>query len=165
MAAHVTRWGDRPMEFACAVALSGRFGLDLDLESLGEEERAGVPPAPSRWHVAPRTWCSRASWCDSSRRSRATTGRGRRSRTSRPTVGGPCVFAYQLEEPTSAPPRLCLADLDPEATYRVHRTDLRRDDRVELGALSGSELAHDGLEWAPAAPTTAAVWELIAREG
>ena len=40
MAAHVTRWGGRPMEFACAVALSGRFGLDLDLDSLSEEELA-----------------------------------------------------------------------------------------------------------------------------
>ena len=40
MAAHVTRWGERPMEFACAVALSGRFGFDLDLESLSDAELA-----------------------------------------------------------------------------------------------------------------------------
>ena len=37
MAAHVTRWGERPLQFACAVALSGRFGFDLDLDSLDEE--------------------------------------------------------------------------------------------------------------------------------
>ncbi|MCC6227063.1 MAG: alpha-galactosidase, partial [Microthrixaceae bacterium] len=38
MAAHVTRWGDRPLEFACAVALSGRFGIDLDLAALSAQE-------------------------------------------------------------------------------------------------------------------------------
>ena len=31
LAAHVTRWGSRPLGFGCAVALSGRFGFDLDL--------------------------------------------------------------------------------------------------------------------------------------
>jgi len=38
MAAHVTRMGDRPLEFACAVALSGRFGFDLDLAALDPDE-------------------------------------------------------------------------------------------------------------------------------
>ena len=37
MAADVTRWGERPLQFACAVALSGRFGFDLDLDSLDAE--------------------------------------------------------------------------------------------------------------------------------
>src|SRR5690606_25863653 len=34
------RWGERPMPFACAVALSGRFGFDLDLAGLSTEERS-----------------------------------------------------------------------------------------------------------------------------
>ncbi len=38
--AHVTRWGHRPMAFGCAVAMSGRFGLDLDLTKLSAEEAA-----------------------------------------------------------------------------------------------------------------------------
>ena len=159
MAAHVTRWGERPMEFACAVALSGRFGLDLDLESLGAEEaqvcRRAVALARRTQDLVQQGELVRlVSPVEGPDRSRAALAH--LSADRRRAV----VFAYQLEEPTTAPPRLCLADLDPEVTYRVHRTDLRRDDRVELGALSGSELAHDGLEWAPAAPTTAAVWEL-----
>ena len=40
MAAHVTRWGERPLELGCAVALSGRFGVDLDLRGLSVEEDA-----------------------------------------------------------------------------------------------------------------------------
>ena len=38
LAAHVTRWGNRPLAFGCAVAMSGRFGFDLDLTALTEEE-------------------------------------------------------------------------------------------------------------------------------
>lgn len=38
LGAHVTRWGDRPLPFACAVAMSARFGFDLDLAALSGEE-------------------------------------------------------------------------------------------------------------------------------
>ncbi len=38
LAAHVTRWGNRPLAFGCAVAMSGRFGFDLDLTALTAEE-------------------------------------------------------------------------------------------------------------------------------
>jgi alpha-galactosidase len=40
VAAHVTHWGQRPLPFACAVALSGRFGFDLDLDALSDADRA-----------------------------------------------------------------------------------------------------------------------------
>ncbi len=40
LGAHVTRWGNRPFAFACAVALSGRFGFDVDLTALSPEELA-----------------------------------------------------------------------------------------------------------------------------
>jgi alpha-galactosidase len=39
LAAHVTRWGQRPFAFAAAVALSGRFGFDVDLITATPEER------------------------------------------------------------------------------------------------------------------------------
>ncbi|MCB0976187.1 MAG: alpha-galactosidase [Acidimicrobiales bacterium] len=39
LGAHVTRWGQRPIPFGCAVAMSGRFGFDLDLTALTDEER------------------------------------------------------------------------------------------------------------------------------
>ncbi|MDB6108686.1 MAG: glycoside hydrolase clan, partial [Pedosphaera sp.] len=40
IASHVTHWGKRPMHFACAVAMSARFGMDLDLLKLSVEDRA-----------------------------------------------------------------------------------------------------------------------------
>lgn len=40
LGAHVTRWGEKPFAFACAVALSGRFGFDVDLRTLTDEEQA-----------------------------------------------------------------------------------------------------------------------------
>ncbi len=40
MASHVTHWGRRPMHFACSVAMSARFGMDLDLVKLSAEDKA-----------------------------------------------------------------------------------------------------------------------------
>ncbi|QGG94836.1 alpha-galactosidase [Actinomarinicola tropica] len=40
LGAHVTRWGQRPLAFACAVAMSGRFGFDLDLDALSPDDLA-----------------------------------------------------------------------------------------------------------------------------
>jgi alpha-galactosidase len=40
VASHVTHSGNRPMHFACSVAMSARFGMDLDLVKLPPEEKA-----------------------------------------------------------------------------------------------------------------------------
>jgi alpha-galactosidase len=40
IAGHVTHWGKRPMHFACCVAMSARFGMDLDLHKLSAEDKA-----------------------------------------------------------------------------------------------------------------------------
>jgi alpha-galactosidase len=40
LASHVTHWGHRPMHFACSVAMSARFGMDLDLTKLPAEDKA-----------------------------------------------------------------------------------------------------------------------------
>ncbi len=40
LSSHVTHWGRRPMHFACAVAMSARFGMDLDLAKLTPDEKA-----------------------------------------------------------------------------------------------------------------------------
>ena len=40
IASHVTHWGRRPMHFACSVAMSARFGMDLDLVKLSPEDKA-----------------------------------------------------------------------------------------------------------------------------
>ncbi len=40
LASHVTHWGKRPMHFACSVAMSARFGMDLDLTKLPAQDKA-----------------------------------------------------------------------------------------------------------------------------
>lgn len=40
LASHVTHWGQRPMHFACSVAMSARFGMDLDLTKLPASDKA-----------------------------------------------------------------------------------------------------------------------------
>jgi alpha-galactosidase len=40
LSSHVTHWGKRPMHFACSVAMSARFGMDLDLAKLPAEDKA-----------------------------------------------------------------------------------------------------------------------------
>jgi len=40
LASHVTHWGNRPMHFACSVAMSARFGMDLDLTKLSPQDKA-----------------------------------------------------------------------------------------------------------------------------
>lgn len=40
LSSHVTHWGNRPMHFACTVAMSARFGMDLDLAKLSAQDKA-----------------------------------------------------------------------------------------------------------------------------
>lgn len=40
IASHVTHSGNRPMHFACSVAMSARFGMDLDLNKLSPSDQA-----------------------------------------------------------------------------------------------------------------------------
>ena len=40
LASHFTHWGHRPMHFACCVAMSARFGMDLDLTKLTPADKA-----------------------------------------------------------------------------------------------------------------------------
>lgn len=40
LSSHVTHWGNRPMHFACSVAMSARFGMDIDLAKLPDADKA-----------------------------------------------------------------------------------------------------------------------------
>jgi alpha-galactosidase len=40
IASHVTHSGNRPLHFACSVAMSARFGMDLDLAKLSADDKA-----------------------------------------------------------------------------------------------------------------------------
>lgn len=160
MAAHVTRWGGRPMAFACAVALSGRFGLDLDLEALSGEEldvvRRAVATARRTQDLVQMGELVRlVSPVEGGDRSRASLAH------VAPDRSRAVVFAYQLEAAASAPPRVRVEGLDPDRSYAVTGTDLHAATPADLGAHLGADLVADGLPWPCDDPLTAFIWELV----
>lgn len=154
MAAHVTRWGDRPMPFACAVALSGRFGIDLDLDSISRSEETvlgrAVGVARRTQDVVQRGRVRRlVSPVDGPDRSRAAWSFTSGDRT--------VLFAYQLEEPGSPPPVLSLRHLTDSGDHVLWTTDLDGPD--ESRTLTPAALAA-GIEWPLTEPLTARIWEI-----
>ena len=159
-AAHVTRWGGRPMDFACAVALSGRFGLDLDLAGLTADELATCRRAVS---FARRTQAL-VQTGDVVRMISPVEGEDR-SRAAWAVVDGDrhraVAFAYQLDDSTTPPPSALRIDrLDPAVTYRVTTTDLASTEPPAEVVASGRELAESGLEWELTEPCTAWLYEI-----
>lgn len=157
MAAHVTRWGGRPLDFACAVALSGRFGLDLDLAGLSADERRVVRSAIAvarriREVVQLGTVHRYVSPVEGPDRSRAAW-----SLTGADDVA--VLFTYQMEAATSPPPLVSLRGVDPERTYRVTVFDLTGSGADEVVRVEGAELVA-GVRWPLADALTAQVWEL-----
>ena len=163
MAAHVTRWGERPLDFACAVALSGRFGLDLDLTALSDDEteicRRAVGVARSTQDLVQMAPLHRLhspvdgedpSWAAlahiSSDADRAV------------------VFAYRLEESPAPPTRLVVPGMDPDADHDVELIDLTSAGSA-TSTMSGRSLAEDGLEGLPVVPRSARIWRIERRPG
>ncbi|MCB1255970.1 MAG: alpha-galactosidase [Microthrixaceae bacterium] len=135
VAAHVTRWGERPLGFACAVALSARFGIDLDLTSLTDGEsdvlRASVEMAKRTRDLVQFGKLTRLiSPTDGTDGSRAALAFIRDSDA--------VVFRYQIDSPTSDSAPLPQMDcFDPGLSYRVHRTELNDTVRSRDEGLHG----------------------------
>jgi alpha-galactosidase len=146
------------------VALTGRFGFDLDLASLSEDElavcRRAVAVARRTQGLVQRGELVRlVSPVDGEDRSRAALAHLSDDRRR------VLVAAYQLEDATSPAPRLLVPDLVPDASYRLRWTDLRADEPVDAGTLTGAELGSTGLDWPLGEPLTARLWELAVDEG
>ncbi len=118
VAAHVTREGDRPLAFGCAVAMSARFGFDLDFAGLTDDERAvcrravelyrEIRPLVQQgdlWRLVPPSERAALSYVSEDRR-RAV------------------LFAFQLTASTNDADPLRPGGLDPERTYEVVAVDL-----------------------------------------
>ncbi len=173
MAAHVTRWGERPLDFACAVALSARFGFDLDLASLSSDELAVCRRAvaiarrtqPLVQHGRLHRLISPVEGDDTSRACLAYSAEDRLSAV---------VFAYQLEASTSQTPAVWFDGLEADRRYAVVESELGTTDDsmaatpAEALVVTGAELAgSDGrdsapLNWTLEAPCTAIIWEITA---
>ncbi len=142
LASHVTHWGNRPMHFACAVAMSARFGMDLDLTQLPPQDRAICAGAISaykkirdvtqlgdlyRLEDPHQSWRGALDFVSKDRR-RAV------------------VFVFQLADGEPRPVRP--SGLDPAARYSVHELNPapgRPAMPQEGKSLTGEELMRDGL--------------------
>jgi alpha-galactosidase len=142
MAAHVTHWGNRPMHFACAVAMSARFGMDLDLAKLPAEDKSICAEAISAY-----------------KRIRQVTHLGDLYRLERPHEAArgalnfvapdrsrAVVFVFQLKDGQSMPVRP--EGLDPNKRYTAHelfpapgRPALQQEGK----AFTGAELMNGGI--------------------
>lgn len=142
MASHVTHWGNRPMHFACSVAMSARFGMDLDLTKLSAQDKAICAGAISAY-----------------KRIRDVTQLGDLYRLEdphdnfrgsldfvSPGHSRAVVFAFQLKDGENKP--VHPQGLDPARQYTVHelnpapgRAPLPQEGRT----FSGAELMADGI--------------------
>jgi alpha-galactosidase len=139
---HVTHWGKRPMHFACTVAMSARFGMDLDLVKLPPQDKAICARAISAYkHIRDVTQLGdlyRLENPHESARGALNFVSADRSRA--------VVFAFQLKDGPADPVRP--QGLDPAKTYTLHELN-PAPGRARLPAegkmLTGAELMRDGI--------------------
>jgi alpha-galactosidase len=157
LAGHVTHWGKRPLHFGCAVAMSVRFGMDLDLAKLSAEDKAVCAGAISAYkgirdvthlgelyrlerpHEAPRGTLNFVA----PDRSRAV------------------MFVFQLKDGQAMPVRP--QGLDPGKQYTVHELNPLPGRAVlsqEGKSITGAELMREGVVPSCAKAVEACVIEL-----
>jgi len=139
---HVTHWGNRPMHFACSVAMSVRFGMDLDLNKLSAEDKAICTGAISAY-----------------KKIRDVTQLGDLYRLEDPHGNyrgaldyvstdrtRAVVFAFQLQDGPQSP--VHPQGLDSTRNYTVHELNPvpgRAAMPQEGKTFTGDELMHDGI--------------------
>lgn len=142
MCGHVTHWGRRPMHFACSVAMSARFGMDLDLTKLPAEDKAICAGAISAY-----------------KKIRDVTSQGDLYRLEDPHQGfrgalnfvspdqsRAVLFVYQLQDGQNAVVRP--QGLDPARRYTIDELNPapgRAAMEQEGKSFTGEELMRDGI--------------------
>ncbi len=154
---HVTHWGRRPMHFACAVAMSARFGMDLDLAKLPAEDKAVCAGAINAYkrireviHLGNLYRLERPHEAD----------RGAINFMSPDRFRG-VLFVFQLKNGPARPVRP--QGLDPAKRYVIRELN-RAPGRAALAfegkSLTGEEIMHEGLLPSSAKALEACVIEL-----
>ncbi|MGL4400249.1 MAG: alpha-galactosidase [Luteolibacter sp.] len=142
MASHVTHMGNRPMHFSCGVAMSGRFGMDLDVANLSEEERSICKGAIQAYkeirEVVLHGELHRLENPHDAYRGALNYVTADKNRSA--------LFVYQLKDGPSAPVKP--QGLNPDQTYTVRELNPApgRDAMPMQGkTISGAELMKSGI--------------------
>jgi alpha-galactosidase len=185
LGAHVTRWGLKPVAFSCAVAMSARFGFDIDPRSFTPEEREAAAQAVQAYRrirplvqfgelhrlVSPvgSSFGAVAFLHGPDVPAAEGPAAGTADGAPRPDDRA-VVFAYRLDDGAGEdPPAIGVPGLEPDAVYEVDdvtpgRVAEETGDTDGTRSWTGAQLADGALTW-PAGPAPAArVWTLrIAR--
>ncbi|MGC9943968.1 MAG: alpha-galactosidase [Verrucomicrobiota bacterium] len=157
VASHVTHSGDRPMHFACSVAMSARFGMDLDLNKLSAQDKAVCAGAISAYkQIREVTQLGDLYRLENPHK----TFRGALDFVS-PDQARAVVFAFQLQDGPPAP--VHPQGLDPAKTYTVHELNPapgRAPISQEGRTFTGEELMRNGIVPSCAHAVEACVIEL-----
>jgi len=142
IASHVTHSGDRPMHFACSVAMSARFGMDLDLNKLSAQDKAICAGAISAYKRIREVMLPGDLY---RLEDPHNNFRGALDFVS-PDKSRAVVFAFQLKdgENVSVHPQ----GLNPAKNYMIHELNPAPDRAAiqqEGKTLTGAELMRDGI--------------------
>jgi alpha-galactosidase len=142
IASHVTHWGNRPMHFACSVAMSARFGMDLDLTKLSAQDKAICAGAISAYKQIRDV----TAFGDLYRLENPHDNYRGATNFVSPDKSRAVVFAFQLKDGAQSP--VHPQGLDPVKNYMVHelypapgRAALPQEGKT----FTGEELMRDGI--------------------
>jgi alpha-galactosidase len=142
LAGHVTHWGNRPMHFACSVAMSARFGMDLDLNKLSTRDKAICAGAIAAYKkIRDVTSLGDLYRLEDPHQS----VRGALNFVS-PDQSRAVVFVFQLQNGQNVVVRP--QGLDPAAHYRVNELNPAPGSSAmeqQGKTFTGEELMHDGI--------------------
>ncbi|RYG48916.1 alpha-galactosidase, partial [bacterium] len=151
---HVTLAGNHGMKFAFDVAMSGRMGMDIDVDKLSPDQRADCIRAIAAYkevrdlvHLGDQY---RLESPYEGPRSALMNVRGKRA----------VAFVYALKDVAAAP--LKLKGLNGKAKYRVREINLPEGDIGLSGMFDGTTLMRDGLPLPAYKPFTSGVFEFTA---
>ncbi len=168
LAAHVTRWGGQDLAFACAVAMSARFGFDLDPAELSPAELAVGKRATTLYREV-RDLVQLGDLFRLIPPDEPDSGGRVALGFSDPSRHRGVVFGYQVAEAVAVPDDACVplsaACPVPWARaglqYRVRQLTLTSTDEL-LTQLAGTQLLAAGLPWPLRAARTAVIWLVTA---
>lgn len=142
IASHVTHWGNRPMHFACSVAMSACMGVDIDLTKLPDQDKAICAGAIAAYKqirdIIARGDLYRLEDPHESYRGALDFVSKDRTRA--------VVFAFQLQDGQNVV--VLPQGLDPDRTYIVHELNPapgRPPMQQEGRAFTGAQLMRDGV--------------------